>query len=140
MVGQFARTASFYNSKLAHDSSQLLSQKEVIKILSLPGGRIRPFVRSHISGKGLIALSLVPVLYGHSRGRPSLRGIHLLDKGRLRLLVPGHGVQDDPLCSQGLEGGDMLDEAHRLPPETVALEAPGDVEAGDPDDPVVCEV
>ena len=33
----------------------------------------------------------------------------------------------------------MFDEAHRLTPETVALQAPGDVEAGDPDDTVVCK-
>lgn len=34
----------------------------------------------------------------------------------------------------------MLDETHRLPAEAVALEGPGDVEPGDPDNAVVCEV
>lgn len=34
----------------------------------------------------------------------------------------------------------MLGETHGLPPEAVALEGPGDVEPGDPYNPVVCEV
>lgn len=134
-----ARTSALYQPKDTQ-LTQPLPQKEVIEILSLPSNRVRPFVRSHVPGKRLVSLPLIPVLDGNLRSWFPLSEIHLLDEGRLHLLVPWHGVQDDPLCAQGLLGGDLLDEAHRLPPEAVALEGPGDVEPGDPDDPVVCEV